>query len=243
MSSPSHTYAHKYAKFLVHYYPEDATRILCQRGSCDVIDLVTQQAEYNCKTFADTVGGISEHQVKSMILDSQWDVLNSHWRSPAISVPTPPLHHPHTLEVPPPTPSSTASGSPHTQRNPKYEWITVYGVETYSFRANPSGSENYLIGEDKLKRFRTIEVKWTSPSKSINLGGQMIDVSMNINLHWSRHGGTVMCENKFWVVRPDLIRHSDVLLGDRNQTPPYGHGKGLSGSIPLVYLLLLNGYI
>jgi hypothetical protein len=121
-----------------------------------------------------------------------------------------------------------ASGSPQSQRNPNYDYIIVYNMEEPAwFTTNPSGSGEYLIGEDKLERFQGLMVKWTTPAKRITLGGKIIDVSKNVNLTWSRPVDRVTEYNQFWVVRPDLIRHADVLLGYRRQPSRDGQDKGL----------------
>ena len=237
MSAPSDTDAYSYAKFLVDIYPEDAIEILCKRGSCDVIESVTQQVDRNCIRLAGLGAerGISKNRIMGMVLDSRWDDLKALRGSPTTSATTTPRHYRHTGERPP-TPSSTASGSPQTQRNPNYEWIIVYGIEEkHRVTASPSGSEEYLIGEDKLERFQDMMVKWTTPSKKITLGGNMIDVSKNVSLTWNRPGDRGTHYTQFWVVRPELIRHADVLLGYRKQPSQDGHDKGLSRSILLVY--------
>jgi hypothetical protein len=237
MSAPSDTDAYSYAKFLVDIYPEDAIEILCKRGSCDVIESVTQQVDRNCIRLAGLGAdrGISKNKIKSMVLDSRWNDLKALRGSPTTSATTTPRHYRHIGERPP-TPSSTASGSPQTPRSPNYEWIIVYGMEEkHRVTASPSGSEEYLIGEDKLERFQEMPVKWTTPPKKITLGGKMIDVSKNVNLTWNRPGDRETYYKQFWVVRPDLIRHADVLLGCRKQPSRDRHDKGLSRSIPLVY--------
>jgi hypothetical protein len=234
MSAPSDTDAYSYAKFLVDIYPEDAIEILCKRGSCDVIESVRQQVDRNCIRLAAIGGGISTNKVKNMVLDSSWDDLKALRGSPTMSATTTPRHYRRTGERPP-TPSSTASGSPQTQRNQNCEWINVLGLEKYVVTASPSGSEEYLIGEDKLGRFQGVTVQWTTPPKKINHGGNMIDVSKNVGLTWNRPGDRVTFYNQFWVVRSDSIRHADVLLGYKKQPSPGGHDKGLSRSIPLVY--------
>ncbi|KAN0102715.1 hypothetical protein V8E51_011028 [Hyaloscypha variabilis] len=237
MSAPSDTDAYSYAKFLVDIYPEDAIEILCKRGSCDVIELVTRQVERNCIRLAGLGAerGISKNRIMGMVLDSRWDDLKALRGSPTTSATTTPRHYRHTGDRPP-TPSSTVSGSPQTQRNPNYEWIIIHGIEeTHKVAASPSGSEEYLIGEDKLKRFPGETVNWTTLPQKITVGGKMIDVSKSVGLTWNRPGEKGTSHDLFWVVRPEFIRHSDVLLGSGKQRSRDGHDKGLSRSNPLVY--------
>jgi hypothetical protein len=223
MSPPSDTDAYSYAKFLVDIYPDDAIEILCRRGSCDIIELVVQQVDRNCIR----LGGASRSKIKGMVEDRRWDDLKALRGSPTQSATTSPQHHRRSGQGPP-TPSSTASGSPQSHRNPGCDWIIVYGMEEpVCFTASPSGSEEYLIGEDKLERFRDLAVKWTNPAKKITLGGKMIDVSKNVQFTWNRPGDKSTYYKQFWVVRPELIRHTDVLLGSRRHASRDGRDKGL----------------
>jgi hypothetical protein len=95
------------------------------------------------------------------------------------------------------------------------------------FTASLSGSEEYLIGEDKLERFQGLMVKWTTPPKKITLGGKMIDVSENVHFTWNRPGDKGTYYKQFWVVRSELIRHTDVLLGYKRHSSRDGQDKGL----------------
>jgi hypothetical protein len=223
MNAPSDPDAFSYAKFLVDIYPDDAIEILCKRGSRDIIELVQQQVDRNCIR----LGGGSRNKIKGMVEDRRWEDLKNLKGSPTQSATTTPRHHRRSGQGPP-TPSSMASGSPQSQRNPNYDYIIVYNMEEPAwFTTNPSGSGEYLIGEDKLERFQGLMVKWTTPAKRITLGGKIIDVSKNVNLTWSRPVDRVTEYNQFWVVRPDLIRHADVLLGYRRQPSRDGQDKGL----------------
>lgn len=228
MSAPSDPDAYSYAKFLVDIYPDDAVEILCKRGSCDIIELVQQQVDRNCIR----LGGGSRNKIKGMVEDRRWEELKLLKDSPTQSATTTPRYHRRSGQGPP-TPSSTASGSPQSQRNPSYDWIIVYGMEEpVWFTASPSGSEEYLIGEDKLERFQGLVVNWTTPPKKITLGGKMIDVSKSVHFTWNRSGDKATSYKKFWVVRSELIRHTDVLLGSRRQPSRDGQDKGLYRSIP-----------
>lgn len=223
MSAPSDPDAYSYAKFLVDIYPEDAVEILCKRGSCDIIELVQQQVDRNCIR----LGGGSRNKIKGLVEDRRWEELKILRESPTQSAATTPRHHRRSGQGPP-TPSSTASGSPQSQRNPSYDWIIVRGMEEQVwFTASPSGSEEYLIGDDKLERFQGLMLNWTTPPKKITLGGKMIDVSDNVHLTWNRSGDKATYYNQFWVVRSDLIRHTDVLLGSRRLPSRDGQDKGL----------------
>jgi hypothetical protein len=225
MSQPSDGDAYSYAKFLVDIYPEDAIEILCQKGSCDVIQLVVQQVDRNCIK----LGGGSTNKIKGMVEERLWDDLKALRESPTQSAPATPRQH-RRGEQRPPTPSSTASGSPQALRNSSYDLITVHDCGTdefFKFTASPSGSEEYLIGEDKLERFHYLPRKWTTPSKKITLGGQIVDVSQNVYLTWSRSQERTTEHSQFWVVRPELIRHADVLLGYMKHPSRGRQDKGL----------------
>ncbi|KAE9369793.1 hypothetical protein N431DRAFT_443418 [Stipitochalara longipes BDJ] len=229
MSPPSDTDAYSYAKFLVDIYPDDAIEILCKRGSSDIIELVVQQVDRNCIR----LGGGSRNKIKGMVEDRRWDDLKALRGSPTQSPTTTPRHNRRSGQGPP-TPSSTASGSPQSQRNPSCDWIIVYGMEEpIWFTASPSGSEEYLIGEDKLERFQGLPVKWARPSKKIALGGNMIDVSKHIQFTWNRPGDKGTYYKQFWVVRPELIRHADVLLGSRRPPSRDGQGKAINSLLSL----------
>ena len=226
MSAPSDTVAYNYAKFLVDIYPEDAIDILWKSGSRDVIASIAQQVDCICIKLAGSraergLAGISQHKIKSMVLDSQWDDLKALRGSPTTSATTTPRHYRHTSERPP-TPSSSTSGSPQTQRHQNYEWIIICGAEEkHNFTASPSGSEEYLIREDKLERLQLQKgtISWATPPKRITLGGKMIDVSKHVHLTWYRAGDTATDYKQFWVVGSDSIRHTDVLLGSKQPTP------------------------
>jgi hypothetical protein len=223
MSAPSDPDAYSYAKFLVDIYPDDAVEILCKRGSCDIIELVQQQVDRNCIR----LGGGSRNKIKGLVEDRRWEELKTLRGSPPQSATTTPRNHRRSGQGPP-TPSSTASGSPQSQRNPSDDWIIVYGMEEpVWFMASPSGSEEYLIGEDKLERFQGLTVKWTTPPKKITLGGKIIDVSKHVHFTWNRPGDKGTAYKQFWVVRSELIRHGDVLLGYRRQPSRGGQDKGL----------------
>jgi hypothetical protein len=223
MSAPSDPDAYSYAKFLVDIYPDDAVEILCKRGSCDIIELVQQQVDRNCIR----LGGGSRNKIKGLVEDRRWEELKTLRGSPPQSATTTPRNHRRSGQGPP-TPSSTASGSPQSQRNPSDDWIIVYGMEEpVWFMASPSGSEEYLIGEDKLERFQGLTVKWTTPPKKITLGGKIIDVSKHVHFTWNRPGDKGTAYKQFWVVRSELIRHGDVLLGCRRQPSRGGQDKGL----------------
>jgi hypothetical protein len=225
MSPPSDPDAYSYAKFLVDIYPDDAIEILCRRGTCDVVDLVVQQVDRNCIR----LGGGSRNKIKGMVEDRRWDELKDLRGSPTQSATTTPRHQRRSgLGPPTPTPSSTASESPQSQRTPSSDWIIVYGIEEPVWlTANASGSEEYLIGEDKLERFQGLPIKWTTPPKRITLGGKMIDVSKNVNLTWNRHGDKGTYYKQFWVVRPELIHHADILLGCSRRPSRDGQDKGV----------------
>lgn len=221
MSAPSDPDAYSYAKFLVDIYPDDAVEILCKRGSCDIIELVQQQVDRNCIR----LGGGSRNKIKGLVEDRRWEELKTLRGSPPQSATTTPRNHRRSGQGPP-TPSSTASGSPQSQRNPSDDWIIVYGMEEpVWFMASPSGSEEYLIGEDKLERFQGLTVKWTTPPKKITLGGKIIDVSKHVHFTWNRPGDKGTAYKQFWVVRSELIRHGDVLLGYRRQPSRGGQDK------------------
>jgi len=223
MNAPSEPDAYSYAKFLVDIYPDDAIEILCKRGSCDIIALVQEQVDRNCIR----LGGGSRNKIKGMVEDRRWEDLKDLKGSPTQSATTTPRLHRRSGQRPP-TPSSTASGSPQSQRNPSYDWIIVYGMEEpVWFTASPSGSEEYLIGEDKLERCQGLIVKWTTPPKRITLGGKMIDVSKNVHFTFNSPGDKGTAYKQFWVVRSELIRHTDVLLGCRRQPSRDGQDKGL----------------
>jgi hypothetical protein len=223
MSATSDPDAYSYAKFLVDIYPEDAVKILCKRGSCDIIELVQQQVDLNCIR----LGGGSRNKIKGMVEDLRWEDLKNLRGSPTQSATTIPRHYRRSGQGPP-TPSSRASGSPQSQRNPSYNWIIVYGMEEpVWFTASPSGSEEYLIGEDKLERRQGLIVKWTTPAKRITLGGKMIDVSKNVHFTFNLPGDKGTAYKQFWVVRSELIRHTDVLLGYRRRPSQDGQDKGL----------------
>ncbi len=226
MSAPSDWDAYSYAKFLVDLFPDDAIEILCERSSCDVIKLVEQRVDRACIK----LGGGSKNEIKGMVESRRWDDLEALRVSPTPSATTPRDHRrTGTGRSLPPTPSSTASGSPQSQRIPSYEWIFVYHTEDpVRLTARPSGSEEYLIGEDKLERFQGLTANWTVPPKKVTLGGQLIEVAKNVHLTWNRPGDAGTNYKQFWVVRPELIRHADVLLGGyRKQPSRDGQDKGL----------------
>jgi hypothetical protein len=222
MSAPSDADAYSHAKFLVDIYPEDAIEILCEPG---ILELVEQQVNRNCIK----LGGSSRNKIKGMVEERLWDELKALKGSPTQSATTTPRDYRHTRTGQrPPTPSSTASGSPQSQRIPSHEWIVIYGKEEpVRLTARPSGSEEYLIGEDKLERFQGLVVNWTRSPKKITVGGQLIDVAKNVYFTWNRPGDTRTYYKQFWVVRPELIRHADVLLGYRRQPSGDGQDKGL----------------
>jgi hypothetical protein len=225
MSAPSDWEAYGYAKFLVDIFPDDAIEILCKRSSCDVIKLVEQQVDRACIK----LGGGSKNEIKGMIENRQWDELKALRVSPTPSMTTPRGHRrAGTGQTLPPTPSSTTSGSPQSQRIPSYEWIFAYHMdEPVRLTARPSGSEEYLIGEDKLERFQSLTANWTIPPKKVKLGGQLIEVAQSVHLTWHRPEDAGTSYSQFWVVRPELIRHADILLGYRKQQSQDGRDKGL----------------
>jgi hypothetical protein len=225
MSQLSESDAYSYAKFLVDFYPDDAIEILCREGSCDIIELVVQQVNRNCIK----LGGGSTNKIKGLVEERQWDELKTLRGSPTHSASATPRQH-HRGEQGPPTPSSMASGSPQALRNLSHDCISVLQSGTdgsLQFTASPSGSEEYLIGEDKLERFHSVSPEWATPTKKITLGGQIVDVSQHVNLTWARPRDHTTEYNKFWVVRPELVRHADVLLGYSKHLSRGRQNKGL----------------
>jgi hypothetical protein len=224
MSTPSDWDAYSYAKFLVDIFPDDAVEILRRKGSWDIIKLVEQQVDNACIK----LGGGSKNEIKGMVENRRWNELKDlRLRESPLPSATTPRDYRRT-GARPPSPSSTASGSPHLQRISNCDWITVYqtGFEV-PLTAKPSGSEDYLIGEDKLERFQGLKTSWINPTKQVDLGGQLIEVAEYVDLTWN-HGEGASKYNKFWVVRPELIRLADVLLGySRKQQPRDRQGKGL----------------
>jgi hypothetical protein len=224
MNAPSDGDAYSYAKFLVEIFPDDAVEILRKKGSWDIIKLVEEQVDNACIK----IGGGSRNEIKGMVENRRWDDLKDLRLSgsPSPSATTPRDYR--RTGARPPTPSSTASGSPRLQRISNYDCIFVYhtGVPVY-LTAKPSGSEDYLIGEDKLERFQGLTTTWIKPPKQVDLGGQLIEVAEYVNLTWN-HGVGGSKYNQFWVVRPQLIRLADVLLGySRKQQPRDRQDKGL----------------
>jgi hypothetical protein len=247
MNGPSDADAYSYAKFLVDIFPEDAIDILCERGSRDIIKLVEQQVDRSCiKLGGGSLGGVpvSRNQIKGMVQDCRWDELNALRESLSQSATTTPRDHRRAGQGPP-TPSSTASGSPHLRRNPSSEWIVVHGMEgEFRLTARSSGSEEYLIGRDKLERFQGLILKRARPPKKVALGGQMIDVAEYVCLTWNRPGDGATDYKPFWVVPQGLIRLADVLLGYRKEHAWSRQDKGSSLSIPLLlFPFFLGGLI
>jgi hypothetical protein len=229
-SSPSDwdPVSYSYALFLVELFPDLAIEILCKKDSCNVIKEVEQRVERGCVTLGHH-GGKPKTVIRGMVESGQWGELKALKESQTPSA-TPPRDRRRTDPGPksPLTPSSTASGSSLPQRIPSHEWIFVYHTEEpVRLRARSSGSEEYLIGEDKLVRLPGLTVNWDNPPKKVTLGGEWIQVAENVHLTWNRLGDGGTNYKQFWLVRKGLIRDADVLLGCEKQRSQDRQDKGL----------------
>ncbi|CZR51163.1 uncharacterized protein PAC_01038 [Phialocephala subalpina] len=230
MSAPPNIYAYCYAKFLVDISPDDAIKILWEGSERGDIKL-NERVDQACMK----LGGRSVNEIKGMIEARRWDELKDLRQSPTPSAMTPRDHRrTATGQTMPPTPSSTASGSPPLQRN-SHDWILVYHMrEEVRLTAKPSGSEHYLIGEDKLERFHGLIIHWTTHPQKVTLGGQLIDVAASVRLTWNRPEDSGTMYEQFWVVRPGLIQHADVLLGYKDQQFGIGRTKATNKTLAAV---------
>jgi hypothetical protein len=225
MSPPSDSDAYSYARFLVEIFPDDAIDILRTKGKWDIIELVEKQVDSACIK----LGGRSRNAIKGMVEHSQWEDLKDlkvKGGSPFHPATSPRDYH--RMGAPPPTPSSTASRSPHLQRISNQELITVYHKRAeVQLTSKPSGSDEYLIGEDKLERFPGLEPKWIDQPMQVNLGGNPVMVYQYIQLVWNYGEGETFY-NKFWVISRGEIRLADVLLGNIKKPPRSGRqGEGM----------------
>jgi hypothetical protein len=145
MNTPSEADAYSYAKFLVDTFPEVAIRILYKKGQHNILALVEEQVDRCCIE----LGG-SKNEIKGMVERRLWDELKVLKGSPSQSATTPRDYR--RAGQGPPTPSSTASGSPQSQRNPSYDWIFVYGMEEkLRLTARPSGGQTGAIPRPDFK--------------------------------------------------------------------------------------------
>jgi hypothetical protein len=186
--------------------------------------LVEEQVDNACIK----LGGGSINEIKGMVENRRWDELKAlRLRESPLPSATTPRDYRRT-GARPPTPSSTASGSPHLRRISNHDWIYVYNTGVpVPLTAKPSGSEDYLIGESKLERFQGLTPTWINPPKQVDLGGKLIEVAKCVYLTWN-HGEGGTDYNQFWVVRSELIRLADVLLGySRKQQSRERQDKGL----------------
>lgn len=216
-------FAYCYAKFLVEISPEDAINMIWEGSKRGEIKL-DEWVDKACTR----LGGRSVHAIRGMIEDRQWDELKAFRQFSSPSAMTP-----REYRIPP-TPSSTASGS--LQLQPKsYDGIWVYHLREAPamLMAKPSGSQYYFIGEDKLERFQGITPEWINHPQKVTLGGQVIDVAKNVRLTWNRPEDSGTMYEQFWVVRPELIRGADVLLGDRDQRFGVARNKGSYNCVSL----------
>ncbi|KAH7356407.1 hypothetical protein BKA65DRAFT_207065 [Rhexocercosporidium sp. MPI-PUGE-AT-0058] len=217
--------AYSYATFLVKLFPEDAIEILCQGSSGENTTLVEKRVDFNCSKFR----GYSKNKIKGMAENHEWDDLRALMpSSPQVSM-TPRAYNRADTGQAPPTPSSTASGSPQSHRQRSPDWITIYPLTSEPCRltAISSGSEEYMIGEDKLERLPGVTVEWIDHRQQIEVGGNWISVAQRVPLTWNRLGDGGTKYSYFWVVSPEYIRHADVLLGYKGPNPRDLRDKGV----------------
>jgi hypothetical protein len=229
MSEPSDYDAKSNANFLVQIFPEDAIAILSQRSICN-LKLVEQRVDDACHKLGDI------DEIRGLVKSRQLEKLHAlksgayNCLSPTSAAMTPnvrgSLDYRPTGQAPP-SPMSTASGSQQSQRTPNHDLIFVYheGMKL-TLTARSSGSEAYLIGEDKLKRFQGLTPFRTSPQK-VTHGGELIEVDKYVQLTWNRPDNLATDYEPFWVVDQGVIRYADALLGYKKQQSREGKDKGL----------------
>jgi hypothetical protein len=226
MSEPSHYIAKSYATFLVDIFPEDAIAILSQRSICK-LELVEQRVDDACHRLGDI------EEIKPLVQSRHLEKLHAlksgayNHLSPTSAARSPnvrgPLDYRLITGQAPPSPISTASGSQQNQ-----EWIFVYhGEQKLPLSVRPSGSEAYLIGEDKLERFQGGTRIWTTSPQKVTHGGELIEVAKYVQLTWNRPEDLATDYKPFWVVGPGVIRYADALLGCNKQQSREGKGKGV----------------
>ncbi|PVH81844.1 hypothetical protein DL98DRAFT_530895 [Cadophora sp. DSE1049] len=221
---PTPAEAYSYAMFLVELFPADAADILCGGNSEDNVAVVEARMNRNCAKFV----GYSPNQIKGMAESHEWDRLRELMPSSSHGPMTPRgFNAMNTGQIMPPTPSSTASGSTQSHRQRGNDWITIHHIDgSCSLIATPSGSEEYMIGVDKLERLPAVKIDRIPSAQSVVVGGKWIQVENRVALTWNRPDDEITHFAFFWVVDPEHIRHGDVLLGQKRQNSRGGREQG-----------------
>jgi hypothetical protein len=236
---PSEEDAYSNAKFLVDIFPEEAIDLLCERSLSGLLRMVEARVDRSCIKLRGAkyeIKGLVQKRQFDHLLDLKSDSEAHNYISPTEPVARNPNvrrrleYHTGGQTPPPSSPSSMASALQRSQRIPNQDRILVYhDRQDFSLIASYSGSEAYLIGEDKLDRFRGLKPIWETLPWTVTIGGQRIEVAQHVGLTWIREedSGTGTLYDLFGVVPAGVIRQADVLLGFTRRKSREEKDKGL----------------
>ena len=197
--------------------------------------VVETRMDRNCAKFV----GYSTNQIKGMAESHEWERLKSLLPSSSNGPMTPRgFNSMNAGQIMPPTPSSTASGSVQSHRQHRNDWITIYHTgTTCDLIATPSGSQEFMIGIDKLERMPGVKVDRVPDAQPVAVGGKWIPVESRVGLTWNRPADEITHFAFFWVVDSGSIRHGDVLLGEKGQNTRCRMDRGTHHFLQVTFVL------